>query len=509
MQTSDQNPARDRFWIAALAAVKLLLHLATNGRYGYFRDELYYLACGERLAFGYVDHPPLIAFVTKLARVTLGESIRSLRFVPALAGATVVALTSMLARELGGRRFAQMLAGLAVLIAPYFLVTGTILTMNGLEPVFWASCALLLVRAIRRESSKELFWLGPIVGLGLLNKHSMTWPVAALFLGLAVGKSRRILASKQVVLAALIASAIVAGHVVWQVQHHFPTREFMKNALSGKNEPYTLLGFFGEQLKLAHPLTAPIWIAGLLTSFTGRKARLTRPLGVAFCAIFVLIVATGAKAYYLGPAYPWLFAIGAVSLERWTKRAVRIALVSLMLVTGLALAPMAIPMLPIETYQRYAAAFGEVGKVKSGEKLRLGALPQTYADMFGWDTMTARVADVFATLDAPEKLSSAILTGNYGEASAIEFFGRRYGLPRVISGDNGWYLWGPGSPNPQVVIAVGLSRRDLGLAFEDVRQVAIIEHPLARPDETGLPVYVCRNPRAPLDAIWPQFKHYR
>ena len=506
--TEKVQERRARRAVLAIAAAKLAIHLVYSGGYGYFRDEFYYLACGERLAFGYVDHPPAIAVIAKVTRTVLGESPVALRLPAALAGAATIVIAASIARALGGRLFAQVLAATCVLVAPHYLGTDGVLSMNAFEPLTWGAVALLVVRTVEDDAPRRLLWLGPVVGVGLLDKHSMSWVVAAIVLGLLLTPQRRLLRHREVWIAAAIAALIAAPNVIWEARHGWPTLEFARNAQEHKNAILTPLAFLRSVFEGLHPFTAPVWIAGLYALTFGARLRRHRALGLAFFAILALLLFQRGKPGYLMPIFPWLFAAGGVALERviaagWARAAVTTTLIA----GGCATAPFVLAVLPIDAYQRYASALGVPGG-SSEERHEAGPLPQHYADRFGWPELSAAVARAVETLSPDERAVAAIFANNYGEASSIEFFGRALGLPRVICGHNAWFTWGPGSPPPQIIVAVGPDRQDLEAAFEDVRAGAEFDHPLSMPYERHLTIWVCRRPRAPLDQVWPQVKHY-
>jgi hypothetical protein len=504
---------RDRKLVLAVAAAIVALHLAFATQYGWFRDELYYVACGDRLTWGYVDHPPLVAVFARLAKVLFGDSLLGLRMFAMLAAGGGVVLAGEMARAAGGKRVAQLVAALAMAVAPYNLVVGHIYTMNAFEPLIWGGIGLVVLCALRDDDAKRLVWLGPIVGLGVLNKHSAGWPALALVIAIALSPSRRLLVTRETIIAALVASALAAPHVVWQVRNGFPTREFARAALSGKNEPYSVIGFIGQEAQLLHPFFAPLLFAGLVGLLVSPSLRRHRPLGIAWLLVAALIILVQAKAYYLAPAAMWLFAAGGVVLERAiaSRPRVRIGAAiynALAIATGLALAPIAMPLLPVATFQPYARSLGVLGEQRTGERVRPAALPQLYADMFGWPEMARAVEQaVIEKLEPDERVNALIFAHNYGEASAIEHFG--HSLPPVASGNTGWWLFGLPRPSPQVVIAVGDVDRDLlDELFEDVREVARFDHPLVRAIEHDIPIFVCRRPKAPFESAWPRLKLY-
>ncbi|HJQ31818.1 MAG TPA: glycosyltransferase family 39 protein [Pyrinomonadaceae bacterium] len=498
-----------------LAAAKLVLHLLTNGQYGYFRDELYYLACGEHLDWGYVDQAPLIAVVARAERAVLGDSLFAIRFLPALSGAALVFVTGLLARELGGGRFAVVLACVCVIVAPAFLALHTILTMNAFEPLFWTAGAYFVARALKTGDGRYWLWFGLVMGLGLENKHSTLVFGFAVVVGLLLTTARKFFLSKWLWIGGAVAFLIFLPNLLWQISHGWPTVEVLRNADKNQNLPISPLDFFKGQLLLTHPLTFPVWAAGLCFYLFTRAGRNFRALGWAYVVMFVLMIVLRAKVYYLLPVYPVLFAPGGVWFEslfarlaerRSLWRLLRPASVALLVLGGAVTAPLALPVLPVETFIRYQRALGL--EAPRTEKLRLAELPQHYADMFGWEEMTRAVASVYNSLPPDERGRCAVFARNYGEAGAIDFFGARYGLPKAIGKHQNYFLWGPRDYTGECVITVGERETDVRKSFDEVELAATITHPYAIPHENNLPVYVCRKPKRPLKEIWPEVKCY-
>ena len=496
----------------AFALVKLVLHLATSNGYGYFRDELYYLACAARLDWGYVDHPPLSVALLALNRVLLGDSLPALRFLPAVAGAAVVFVTGLIARDLGGGRFAQALACLCALVAPVYLALSHFFSMNVFDVLLWTLGSWLVVRIVRLESPRLWPALGVVVGLGLLNKLSMLWFVGGLGLGLVATRERRVLVTRGPALAAVVAAVFFLPHVLWQLRHGFPTLEFMHNATSYKMASVSVRKFLGDQLLVMNPLNALVWTSGLVIALRGREGSVGRILGVSYLAVFALLAASGtARAAYLAPAYPPLFALGAIGIERVTStgahaRWARVALVTLLVLGGAALLPLAVPVLPVARFASYSAALGQSPRTE--ERKQMGELPQLFADMFGWPELAAEVARVYRALTPEEQARASVYTQNYGEAGAIDFFGPRLGLPPAISGHNNYWLWGPGERPADPLIIVGGDVEDHRRSFEEVTPAGRHTCAYCMPYESDLTIWVARRPKAPLAEIWPQVKHY-
>ncbi len=336
--------------VASIAAVKLLVHLYAGRHYGYFVDELYYLACSRHLDWGYVDQPPLIALIAWIGRHLFGQSLAAIRFLPAVAGAAEIGLTALLARALGGGRFAQALAAIAALAAPGILGLDNFLSMNAFEPLFWLACAWLVVRMIQTGNRKLWIWFGVIAGFGLENKYSMALFAGGLVLGLLLTAQRRLLASRWLWIGGGIAVLIFLPNLLWNFQHHFPFLELQANIRrSGRDVPLGPLAFFGQETLSMLPFSLPVWLAGLWHYFGRATGKLYRALGWAWVFTAVAVLALSPRVYYLFPAFPLLFAAGGVAWESWLARPrlawVKFAYPTLLLIAGALLAPVAIPVL--------------------------------------------------------------------------------------------------------------------------------------------------------------------
>ena len=491
-----------------MAALKLILHLAAIGRYGYFRDELYYLASTEHLGWGYVDHPPLSIFVLAVVRGLLGDSLFAVRLVPALAGVATVFLTGVIAWQLGGGRFAQGLAALTALLSPVFLGMDHFYSMNALELLFWTAGAALVLVALDSKRTRDWVWLGVLLGLGLLNKISMSWFGAGLVVGLLLTPYRRVFRERGIWLAGIVAGLVFLPHVVWQIQHGWPTLEFMRNATSEKMASVSPLSFVTEQILSNNPGAFLIWLGGLVFGLVRGGAR-ARVLVWMYLTVFVLLlVGRHSRASYLAPAYPMIFALGGIAVEsaslayRW----LRPASIALVVVFGLVVLPMALPVLPVETFVRYQAALHQTPR--TDERQEMGALPQHYADMFGWEDMVALVARAYAELTPEEKQHARVFGQNYGEAGAVDVLGRKLGLPRAMSGHNSYWLWGPGSESIDVLIIIGGDREDNAEFFEDIQIVGQTSSPWSMPYERGLDVSIARKPKMDLRQAWARVREF-
>ena len=498
--------------LLGLVALKLAIHLPLAGRYGYFRDELYFLDLGRHLDFGYVDCAPLIAVYTRVA-LLLGGSLPVLRTIAAFAGCGVVVLAVLIARELGGGRFAQALAGLAIVASSFFLAVSSILTMNVFEPLFWMGSALVVARIVRTGDSRLWLAFGVLAGLGLENKHSTLFFGAAVAAAVLLTPLRRELGKRWIWLGLGIALLLFLPNVIWQAVHGFPTLEDLRNVReSGKNVVLAPLPFVGQQVMMISPLLAPLWIGGLVALLVGRL-RAFRALGLAYAVLLALFILTRAKDYYVAPAYPMLLAAGAVALEgwldrmRWTRGRAwpRLVAAGWLAVSGAIVAPVVTPMLSPGRQVAYRVALG-IQDAKT-EVAHDGPLPQVFGDQFGWPELVAEVARIYHALPPEERAKATVFASNYGEAGALNLFGPRHGLPAPVCAHQNHYFWGPGDAGSEVVIWLQWGRRHLEPMFASVEQAGEHRHPWGMAEENR-PIFVCRGGKRSFQEAWGDLKHW-
>jgi hypothetical protein len=493
----------------SLGAVGFMIQMAFNGRYGYFRDELYYLAASDHLAFGYVDFAPLVAWLARTFRIVFGNSLHFIRLLPDLAFGAEVALTGFITLELGGKRWAIFLACISTLLAPTILGNGTHLAMNPIEPLFWMGCIYVLLMAINRDDPKLLVWCGVLLGFGLLNKHSTIFFLGALVLALLLSPQRRLLTNKWFWTAAAIAFLIALPNIAWQYAHHFPTLEDLRNVkATHKNIELLPIPFLKQQIMMLNPMTTIVWLVGLgylLFHPTGKRYRV---LGYTYLIFLVVLMALKGKDYYLAPIYPMLFAAGGVFWEQLTEvhlrlRGIRHALPATVIASCLVSAPLALPILPPEKIVPYMSALG-LGVTRT-ETSMTGLLPQHFADQFGWEEMVATVANVYNSLPPEQRAKTAILAGNYGGAGAIDFFGPRYGLPKSISAHQNYYYWGPRDYSGESIILLEWKLKDAQNWCGSVEK-GPRNDPYWGMGWEHYDILICRNLKVPLTEAWPHFK---
>jgi hypothetical protein len=384
----------------------------------------------------------------------------------------------------------------------------SILTMDSFDELWWALAAYILIRLLKRDNPRLWLVFGLVAGLGLMTKITMAYFGAALVIGLLLTPARKYLGSKWLWLGGLIAFAFLVPYVIWQIKNGFPTLEFWKVYASGKTYPVTPLEFLLQQIIALNPLTLPLWLAGLGWYLVGKPYRM---LGIAYIVLFVIFMLMQAKNYFLAPAYPMLFAAGALVIERFASQSRRNWLkpfyAACVLIVGALAAPMALPILPIEMFVQYARPLGGDAGLKS-ERLATADLPQHFADRFGWENLAETVARVYQSLPPDDQAQACIFAGNYGEAGAINFFGKARGLPAAISGHNQHFLWGPGSCSGQVMIVVGVPQQDLQDVFASITVGDTARCKYCMPYESNLAVLVCRGLKVPLRELWPRVRNY-
>ena len=505
--------ARGSVTVWCIAGAVLLLQLATANRYGYFGDEMYHMACGEHLAWGYVDQPPLIAVFAWLTRHLFGTSLFAIRLFPALASFALVWLTGLLARELGGGRFAQGLAALCSACAGVYLILGHLFTMNVFEPLLWMGCAYVVIRIVKTGNQKLWLWFGVLAGIGLENKYSMGVFGLAVVVGLVLTPERKAFKSRWIWIAGGIAFLIFLPNLLWNIQHHFPFLELMRNIrASGRDTVFTPLGYLKAQIFLMTPVTFPVWLLGATYFFFWKTGKPFRVLGMAFVTVLAVLIVSHGKDYYAAPVFPMVFAGGAIAWEQLAERRrvswLKPALFVVILAGTGALLPLFVPVLSPEAFLRYHKSLPFLPQ-PSEKSMAMEPMPHTYSWCFGWPEMVQAVAKAYAMVPPEERADTAIFANDFAAAGAIDIIGPKYGLPKAISGHQSYWLWGPRDYSGQTVIVLGSTPEREARHFNSVTVVAELNNPYAPPWENR-PVLLCRGPKnfRSVAEIWPKLKNW-
>lgn len=510
-------------WVIAIA--KLVSHIYFNNRYGYFRDEFDYISCGNHLAWGYVDQPPLIPFLIHVSRALLGDSLRAIRFIPALASSFLVVQTAVIARELGGRRYALLLSATTVLIAPQYLSNGSLLGTNCLEPNLWMGCAYFAILAIKRDNPRYWLWFGLIAGIGMEEKYSIALFGFGIVVGLLLTAQRRVFLNRWIWIGGLAAFLIFLPNLLWNIHYHWPFLELMRNIRAeGRDVILPLPEYFFQQTLLIDPITAPIWLAGLFAFLFSMRFKTYRFLGWCYLVCFTVMFLLHGKNYYLAPVYPMLLAAGAAVIESAVaparnasqpKSRARLAwlkpvIVVILLAGGAHLLPITVPVLSPDRFLAYTKTLPFKLPVMEHSHAR-AALPQWYADQFGWNEIVAETAVAWNRLTSEERQDEncGIFAQDYGQAGAIDFLGRKYGLPESLSGHQTWFLWGPRGYSGNCMIVLDDSREKLEQLWQHVEYVGTsADNPYAL--EKEIPVFICRGSKfGSMAELWPKVKHWR
>lgn len=474
-------------------SLKLALHFSTNWRYGFHRDEFYYILGGRYLDWGYVDHPPFTPFLARVATSIFGFSLSGLRLFPALAGAIVVVLTLLIVRLLGGQRWAQVAAGLAVVLMPLYLGANTLFQTVSFDQLWWLLISYLLIRLIAANNLRIWLLIGLAFGLGWQTKYTIALFGVGLVAGIVATPLRSHLRTPWPWLGLLVAVTIALPNLLWQFSHDFPTREFIRNSSAGVQHEQTRLEFLLQQFVLAGPMNIGFLLGGAYF-FWSCQGRPYRALGWTILVVFGALLAINGKSYYAGPLYPLLCAAGAVMLERLVRRSSRRVQVIAIAVPTLVSIPLmlaALPVLPVQTMVRW----------------QIYELNKDLGEMIGWPDLTTTVAEVYRTLPPDQQASTRILSARYGEAAAIALLDRS--LPVAISGHNSYYFWSDGQVNATTYIVLGYSKEHLLRFFNEVQPAGALTNDLAVPNEMyRRPIYLCYRPKVPLQQMWGEIKQF-
>ncbi len=498
------------FYLFGISLVFIFIQLFTASNYPLFRDELYYIDCANHISFGYVDHPPVSIIVLALWKSVFGDSLFSLRVLPALSGGLLIFLSGYITASLGGNKSAQILAAISVFCVPVYWILGGFYSMNSFDPLVWSLLFYIIVMIIKTNNEKLWIIFGVIAGIGLMNKISVGYLGAGIFVAMIFTEERKWLLNKFFWMGGAIAALIFVPYLIWNMQNEYATLEFIRNASVYKNAIITPIDFFKEQILQDGPLNFFIWFPGIIALLFWGKLKKYRLFAITYILIFAFLSLNRAKPYYLAPVYPVIISAGVVFLtDFFDKKNIRFLkpVAAVLLISGMAvLMPAVVPVLsPAET-SVYLRKIGYLPE--TGENQEIGRLPQYFADRFGWEEMTLKVAGVYNSLSDEEKRHTAIYARNYGEAGAINYYGRRLNLPQALSGHNNHFLWKHEMDSVTSLIIIGGKIENHLEDFEEVTLLGVTENEFSMPYENHLNIFLGRNPKRPLKEIWRSVKKY-
>jgi len=480
----------------------LILHVAAGNRYGFQRDELATLEDARHLAAGYVAYPPVTPFFGRISLDLFGTSVRGFRFFAALAQAVIAVLGGLMARELGGKRFAQVVAALAVAISPVSLASGALMQYVAFDYLFWVLTAYLIIKLLR--TGNPVLWapIGIAIGLGMMSKYTMAFFVASIVIALLLTDARRYLASKWLWIGVALSLLVFLPNLVWQIQHQFVSLDMLHHIHARDIRIGRTKHFLVEQIFIpANLFTIPLWIAGLFFYFRSLEGRRFRMIGWMFVVTLLIFFLAKGRSYYMGPAYPMLLAAGAVMEERWVHslavtpaRVMRVVTAIALVVGGVVAASITMPLAPIGSKWFQVA----------------DKIDNDFGEEIGWPELVGEVAQIYNSLPPAERQSTGILATNYGEAGAINLYGPAYGLPRAISGVNSFWYEGFPSPPPKSLVIIGLGDDERNRHFAECELAGQVTNLFGIQNEETehRDIYVCRQLRQSWPDFWNDFRYY-
>lgn len=507
MHSYKNNRSKYSSFILIFVAIKIGLNLLAMSHFGFQRDELLHLALGDHLDWGFKEVPPFIALLAKISTTIFGDSVFATRIFSTIFSGLIIWFTGQIVVELGGRKFAITLACLALIFSPAFAASGYLFQPVVFDQLWWVLTVYLLMRYINTSSPKYLYLLGAVVGVGLLTKYTMAFFAIALILGLLITKQRRVLWSRHILIAALIAIVVFLPNLIWQFQHHLPVITHMKT-LRAQQLDYIKPSDFIKQQLVVNGIALFVWLIGFGFLLLSPRLRKFQFMAFAYILIFIFLLEMDGKNYYLFGAYPMLFAAGGYGFERWLKTRVylmRTIAILLFTLPNLILFPLVLPFLSLnQTLSVFRFDSENIPFLRfatTWEDHKQHPLTQDYADMLGWDEIAKKVAKAYNSLTPEQQQHTQIYADNYGEAGAIHHYGKKYNLPEVASLNSSFTLWAPDSLNADYIIYVddqgGGNIRSFQSAIESYRKIGEVENPLAREKGTG--IFLITHPKPALN----------
>jgi 4-amino-4-deoxy-L-arabinose transferase-like glycosyltransferase len=503
----------DLFILLGISLIVFLFLILTGvlSSYGYFIDELYYLSCSHRLAFGYIDQPPLSIFILYVNRIIFGDSLLAIRWIPALTISATVFLSGQITKQLGGGRHAMVMSAIAVAGCPVYLLFGSFYSMNVFEIFIWTLIMYYTIRILKEENPKYFIVIGLLLGLGLEMKHTMITYALGFIIGMTISRSRKLLWNKWFLYGILTAFVLLLPNIIWQLKNGIPSLEFYRNAMINKNITTGPLGILAGQLLFIGPIAFLLGICGLIFLLINKDLVKYRLFGFAYLILFVLLtVSQSSRPDRIAAIYPILFCAGGIAVEKYSQRVkFRIpekAVLFLLIIGTIVTTPIAVPFLEPEREAAYLSSIGYKMSIESGK--RNDMLPQWIADRLGWKEFAKDVSMVYMSLPPELRQNTVIVSSNYGEAGALELYAKDYPLPKVYATHNSFHSWGPPSDSVKTYIAVFVDRKDLEQRFERVVDAKIFRCEYCSRPQQSIPIYIARNPNFSIEKEWKNFKIY-
>ncbi len=500
--------------LSYLAMIKLIMHLLTANKYGYFCDELYTIACGKHLMFGLVDMPPIVPFLSIVSGSALGYSLFSIHILPAAAGALTVFMAGLTAKEMGGGRFAQFITAVTVLLGPVWLAFNAMFTYDSFDQLFTITFFYLIARLLRTGNEKLWIAIGAAAGIAVLTKYTMLFYGIPLVIGLILTKNRKYFLSPFFWLGGLAALIITAPQIIWEYQHGWPLLEYWGNYSKFRTFISSPIEFIGMNIMAYNPFSFPLWLSGIIYFFFMKEARDFRLFGIIYITSLVIFYFTNSKMYMSAALYPILFAGGGILLERTLhgrlKSWIKFAYLSLVIAMGIISLPNGLPVFSPDGMAWYFSGQSKMmGNVSvKTDNSKLEELPLYYAYRFGWEETVKKIADIYYNLTPEERAGCMLFTGDYGDAGAIDLLGKKYNLPDTVCGHLSYALWGLHDNTGKTAIVIDIPVKQLDKMYDHVSEMARINVKYSMPWRRNLPIYICRGLKRPINETWPGLKHF-
>ncbi len=486
-----------------LAAGRFLIHLLTNSQYGFHRDALAFLDNGQHLAWGYVAYPPLTPLIGRIGLELFGLSLVGIKSLAALAQCAGMVLTGLMAKELGGGRWAQVVAAVAAAISIMSLLMSTLFQYISFDYLWWVLVLYCLIRLLKSNSARWWLGIGAGIGLGMMTKYTMLFLVAAIVTAVLLSnRLRPHLKSPWLWAGAGLSLFIFLPNLIWQVQNGFVSLEFLQAIRARDVAIGRSAGYLSQQFYVnLSPPTLPLFFSGLYFYFAAPEGARYRPIGWIYVIVLALFGLSQGRFYYMAPAYPMMLAGGAVIGERWLAtlspprhKAAHWLTIGLLAIGGVIGIALALPIAPVNS---------ALWQVTSD-------IHDNFAEQIGWEEMVQTVADIYER-ETTNYQALGILAGNYGEAGALNLYGPRYGLPTAISPVNSYWLRGYGRIPPDAVIVLGFEESFLESLFAACTVVGKNENRYSVPNEESLfhsDIFLCEQPLRPWEEVWPTIQSF-